>query len=167
MAVGCGAAAAAERAVQTPACAGQPALVYSVILDMPKKKPYARIAITLPQDVLAAADRLAKELDRSRSWVIAEAVRRYAARSGAVSAPDRVREAQSAPYGPVSGLGESRLAQLRADLELTPEERVKAAEDTARTTDRPLRGGPAGRLILFDRYEDYLEWKKRDAIGLG
>lgn len=36
---------------------------------------YARIAITLPRELLVAADRRARELDRSRSWVIAEAIR--------------------------------------------------------------------------------------------
>ena len=50
--------------------------------------PFARIAITLPKDLLAATDRRAKELDRSRSRVIAEALRAYVAR------PTAVREAK-------------------------------------------------------------------------
>ena len=37
--------------------------------------PFARIAITLPKDLLAATDRGAKELERSRSRVIADAIR--------------------------------------------------------------------------------------------
>ena len=44
---------------------------------MPRGKPFARIAITLPSVELAAADRLAAAQDRSRSWIVAEAVRRY------------------------------------------------------------------------------------------
>ncbi|MBA3498014.1 MAG: ribbon-helix-helix protein, CopG family, partial [Gemmatimonadales bacterium] len=40
---------------------------------MTRKRPYARISITLPREVLAAADSQAKALDRPRSWVIAEA----------------------------------------------------------------------------------------------
>ncbi|MGH7528616.1 MAG: ribbon-helix-helix domain-containing protein, partial [Gemmatimonadales bacterium] len=44
---------------------------------MPRKPSYARVSITLPREVLAAADRHARELDRPRSWVIAEAVRSY------------------------------------------------------------------------------------------
>jgi predicted nucleotidyltransferase len=83
---------------------------------MPKRKPYARIAITLPATDLAAADRLAKALDRSRSWVIAESIRRYTA---AEAAP---------PQSP--GLGPYRLEQLKADLSLTPEQRVRAAQRT-------------------------------------
>lgn len=58
----------------------------------------------------------------------------------------------------VRGLSPSRLAQLRQDMLLTPEQRVRAAEETLRL-DR-LRGanGPR-RVIGFDRYEDYLDYK--------
>ena len=38
-----------------------------------------RISITLPKDVLDAADKRARALDRSRSWVIVEAIRAYVA----------------------------------------------------------------------------------------
>jgi hypothetical protein len=88
---------------------------------MPKRKPYARIAITLPPEDLAAADRLARAQDRSRSWIIAEAIRKYSA------APDG---------GPVrsEGLGPYRLDQLIRDLALTPERRVRVAEDTQRVS---------------------------------
>ena len=114
---------------------------------MPKRSPYARIAITLPPEDLAIADQVAREQRRSRSWVIAEAIRRYAA---------------TQPRG--SGLGDSRRAQLLADLRLTPEERVLAAEETARVS--LLLRPPAGkRAIAFDRYEDYLDWKSREDRG--
>lgn len=114
---------------------------------MPKRPPYARIAITLPAADLAAADRLAREQDRARSWVIAEAIRRY------VDEPGRE-----------PGLGPSRRAQLLADLQLTPEARVRSAEDTARVS--LLRRPPANkRVIAFDRYEDYLEWKRFEETG--
>ena len=64
---------------------------------------------------------------------------------------------------PVSGadrhlvtLGASRLAQLQADLRLTPEQRVQAAAlsavpRTRRKSDR--------RNVGFERYRDYLAWK--------
>ena len=45
---------------------------------MSAKPRYSRIAITIPAADLAAADAIARKRDRSRSWVIAEAVRRYA-----------------------------------------------------------------------------------------
>jgi predicted transcriptional regulator len=133
---------------------------------MPRKRPYARIAITLPPEVLAAADRLARELDRSRSWVVAEAIRQIVARGVEATRSDRVRET-GAVYqaGAGTGLGESRTTQLRADLQLTPEARVRAAEETARLgwLLQPRTRGQ--RIIAFDQPEDYLRWKQRDAAG--
>jgi hypothetical protein len=43
------------------------------------KPPLERVTITIPQPLLQAADELASRLDRSRSWVLAEAVRRMVA----------------------------------------------------------------------------------------
>lgn len=63
------------------------------------------------------------------------------------------------------GLGAQRRAQLIADLALTPEARVRAAEETARVAflRNPLR---VQRVLTFDRYEDYLDWKALEAAGL-
>lgn len=131
---------------------------------MPKKTSYARIAITLPKPELAAADRLARAHDRSRSWIVAEAIRRFAAAgeshgnpqgSSAKAtgrAPDVV--AELAP----TGLGSSRLDQLKRDLALTPEERVREAEETLRAS--PAEATRTHRVIAFDRYEDFLEWQR-------
>lgn len=123
-----------------------------------------RISITLPRDLLAAADRRAQALDRPRSWVVVEALREYLGRpAGAVGG--RVREPEPPAYA--TGLGEQRLKQLEADLALTPERRVVVAEQTARLAELVRRGGPKpSQLIQFDRYEDYLEWKRREATGL-
>jgi len=52
---------------------------------------YARIAITLPPDDLAAADRLAAAHDRSRSWIVAEALRQYVVWSEASAALGELR----------------------------------------------------------------------------
>jgi predicted transcriptional regulator len=65
---------------------------------MPRGKPFARIAITLPVDDLDAADRLAVQQDRSRSWIMAEALRQYVLTQGTSIAE--------------SPLGASRQAQL-------------------------------------------------------
>jgi hypothetical protein len=117
---------------------------------MPKRSRFARIAITIPADDLATADAIARERQRSRSWVISEAVRRYAA--------------EPAPAPPQPGLGPLRLAQLAADLRLTPEQRVAAAEETARTSI--ARGTVrAQRAIGFARLEDYLDWKRLEDLG--
>lgn len=142
-------------------------LAYSVLLSMPTTKYYARIAITLPKRDLAAADRLARAQDRSRSWIVAEAIRRYAAVTESPSVRVGDTADDDAPIAPLSepGLGASRLAQLTRDLLLTPEARVLAAEETLRQTGA-LRRPRRHHLLAFDRYEDFLDWKKtRDARG--
>ena len=116
-----------------------------------------RVTITLPADLLVSADQRARRLDRSRSWVAAEALRSY------LAAP-AVRKPKTHPYGRSPGLGEYRLGQLEADLALTPEQRVREAERTAREAE-VTRGTPPGRGVRsFDRYEEYLEWKRREGI---
>ncbi len=121
-----------------------------------RKKRYSRIAITLPSQDLAAADRLAASLDRSRSWVVAEAIRRYAASANASP------EASATPLSAaaVIGVSASRFAQLKRDLSLTPEQRVREAQETLRLTElrEPER---AHQVVAFDKYEDYLQWKRR------
>ncbi len=116
---------------------------------MEKSIPYARIAITLPAADLAAADRMATSQDRSRSWIIAEAVRRYAR---TFDAPEAVAPAPS-------GLGASRLAQLTRDMALTPEARVRLAEETVRLTES-RDGRRTNTLVAFDHYEDFLNWQR-------
>lgn len=133
---------------------------------MPKKPPIARISITIPADVLKLADQLADRLDRSRSWVMGEAVRQWAATTkpegeprGAVHEPATAPDPARRP-----GLGESRLAQLRSDMAMSVEARVLAAEEVGQI-DRPIRPSiPGHQLIFFDRFEDYLAWKKFDGI---
>ncbi|NIN73098.1 MAG: ribbon-helix-helix protein, CopG family [Gemmatimonadetes bacterium] len=120
----------------------------------------SRISITIPRDLVAEADLLARELDRSRSWVVAEAVRRYLERG-----PDHrkteptVREVAPQPgYG--LGPDEYRRAQLEADLRLTAEERVREAESTAALSELGRRESARQRLLVFETYEDYLAWQR-------
>ena len=131
--------------------------------------PYSRIAITLPKADLAAADKLARAQDRPRSWIIAEAIRRFVVASAPQRAPSPAgppaKSAERDPVQPAPGLGESRLAQLTRDLALTPEARVRAAEETLRLTDR-IRRPKAQHVIAFDRYLDYIDWQRtRDRLG--
>ena len=120
----------------------------------------SRVTVTVPADVLARADRRAEELDRSRSWLVADALRAY------LAAPDAqrtvVREV-GATYA--VGLGPSRLAQLTDDLALTPEERVRLAQQAADA--RPPRRRPVqrDRLICFDRLEDYFAWERHEDLA--
>ena len=105
--------------------------------------------MTIPAEALRRADRLARAWDRSRSWVLAEGIRRLEAPTDGDPVTPR--------------LDESRLRQLKDDLKLSPTERVHAAERTAREV--PTRA--FGRLFVsFDRPEDYLEWKRLEATGL-
>lgn len=124
--------------------------------------PYARVSVTVPKAVLVAADRRARLLDRSRSWVVAEALAAYVAQAAEREPAKRVRE-QAAGYQASQGLGEQRRTQLESDLALTPEQRVIEAERTAQAAP-----APAGRwtgVLTFDRFEDYLTWKRREAAG--
>ncbi len=108
-------------------------------------KPYARIAITLPPETLRVADELAALSDRSRSWVIAEAIRQYAARQGSTAARE----------DPASVIGASRLEQLRRDAMLSPEARVRASEEISAI------GGTQGASITpltFSSYNAFHAW---------
>lgn len=116
--------------------------------------PFARIAITLPKDVLSATDRRAKELARSRSRVIVDALRAY------LASPTVVREPTQPAYG-ADDFGAARRRQLEADLASSPAERLRHSEEVARLA-RSLRPGRGRRqqVIGFDSYEDFYEWKK-------
>ncbi len=103
--------------------------------------------MTIPPDVLRRADRIAKREGRSRSWVLAEAVRHLE---------------EPAPAKPPR-LDDSRRVQLEADLAMTPTERVAAAERTAREVPTRRYGS---LFVSFERFEDFLEWKRAEALGL-
>ncbi len=130
--------------------------------------PLDRISITIPEEVVAAADRRARELDRSRSWVIAEAVRRYLGlASGTRPESPRagtVREPAPAPY--VAGeVAEARRRHLRAELSLPPGERLRRAEELGRLARQRQGRGRLEQVVGFESYEDFYEWKKRRLIG--
>jgi hypothetical protein len=130
-----------------------------------------RITITIPSDLVEAADARARSLDRSRSWVLVEALRRYLAGSSALGT---VREPATQSYGslaadlgvvPVDASAEvaaSRRHRLQAELALPPLERLRRAEELAHLGRSPasLRARAAVQIVAFDSYEDYYEWKK-------
>jgi predicted transcriptional regulator len=115
---------------------------------MPRKRSYARISITLPREVLAAADSQAKALDRPRSWVIAEAIRSYGG---------GLRDQATAPAG-AAEVAAGRQQHLLADLRRTPEERLRRAAALLRLA--PGSGTGRAQIIGFDSYEDFAAWKK-------
>jgi hypothetical protein len=126
---------------------------------------YARVSLTLPSALLAAADRRAKELDRSRSWVIAEALRQWLAteRPPAETGSRLVRET-AAPYG-AEEVAHARRRHLAAELQLSPAERLRRAEELGRLARTRQLRRPRTQIIGFESYEDYYEWKKGRRAG--
>ena len=118
----------------------------------------ARISITLPRDVLTAADRRARALDRSRSWLT------YLA-TPAGSASVGGRESDTPVYA-VREVADARRQHLAADLKRSPAERLQRAEQLTRLARqvRPRRGRRQ-QVIGFDSYEDFYEWKKARLAG--
>jgi predicted transcriptional regulator len=114
---------------------------------MPQRAPYAKIAITLPQEDLAAADRLAAAQDRSRSWIIAEAIRQYVANASRSTA---------------SGveLDPSRREQLRRDLALSPQQRIEAGEEALRMVGHVRAAAPAPVPMSFASFDAFLAWMR-------
>ena len=123
---------------------------------------HSRISITLPRDVLVAADKRAAALDRSRSWLLVEAVRAYLA---AAPGTTQVREADAPAYA-VQEVADARRRHLVADLKRTPAERLRRVEDLVRV-GRQVRPRRAQRqqVIGFDSYEDFYQWKKAQRSG--
>lgn len=134
----------------------------------------SRITITIPEELVQAADAKARSLDRSRSWVLVEALRRYlqaGPRSGGVceaavaytpSAPQRPRA--DAPVDIAAEVAASRTRRLQAELALAPLERLERADELGRLgrTSRPT--GASAQVVGFDQYDDYYEWKKTRLI---
>lgn len=111
-----------------------------------------RVTITLPSDLLAAADTRARRLDRSRSRVVAEALRTY------LAAP-MVRDPGVAYAG--REVAEARRLHLATELRLSPAERLRRAEELGRLGRAAQRRKPRQQIIGFDTYEDYYEWKRK------
>jgi hypothetical protein len=129
-------------------------------------RPLIRVTCTLPSDLVAAADRLAKAEGRSRSWIVAEALHAFqrARRDVPLAAGDRVREAVPPPYAVREAFEAASRAQLEADARLTPEQRVRVADELASEAAR-IRPQPRVRQALFfDSWEDYLAWKRTDFL---
>jgi len=147
--------------------------------------PLKRITITIPEPLLTAADERSRALERSRSWVVVDALRRYLAeetgepgklgrtvqsdrsrQSDPDCEPDRetpaVAEGTPVSYGDrrAAGLGPYRLAQLESDLGLPLLERVRESELAARVTELRTTPTRSQRVLTFDRYEDFLDWER-------
>lgn len=131
----------------------------------------ARISITIPRPLVTAADRRARELDRSRSWVLAEALRRYLGlgpQARGEAEPGRVPARVSEPVAPAYAareVAEARRRHLAAELALPPVERLRRAEQLGQLARQAQRRGRRHQVIGFDSYEDYYEWRKGRLVG--
>ncbi len=135
----------------------------------------SRITITIPEDLVEAADEQAKRIDRSRSWVLVEALRRYLQ---GPAQPQALHEPLAHPYAappdtkpgtPVDVAAEvaaSRRRRLRSEFTLLPLERLRRAEDIARLGEASNQARASAQVVGFDNYEDYYEWKKNRLIRL-
>lgn len=114
----------------------------------------SRISCTIPADLVVAADRTAAREQRSRSWVIAESLRRLLAEaeSGATSRP-----ADSAV--PAEAAEAARSRRLEQSLATSPEARLAEAEALGEMGGgaRPRRPGPP--VIGFTALLDYSAWQ--------
>jgi hypothetical protein len=117
-----------------------------------------RVTCTVPAEVLRSADRLAARLDRSRSWVVTEAIRRLVAEPGAIAAA-------APPQGLRRAFLAAEQARLTSDLAMTPAERVRISEAMARTAPAGRREPQHSRVMQFDTYESYLDWKRFAGLG--
>jgi len=133
---------------------------------MTKGTRFARISITLPRELLVAADRRARELDRPRSWIVAEALRRYLGGGGdeGTGSATRVSEPTPPSYA-AEAVKEARRRHLIADLALSPTERLRRAEELLRLAWRVHGRRRRPQVIGFDSYEDFYEWKKKALRG--
>jgi predicted transcriptional regulator len=108
---------------------------------MSKRDHFARVAVTLPPGILKAADELATRLDRSRSWVVAEAIRQLAA-----------------AHGDERGiLHASRRAQLERDAALSPTARVLEGEEIVMVGPPSAHSAPPRTFQSFDAF---LDWRR-------
>jgi hypothetical protein len=124
-----------------------------------------RISITLPRELAKAIDAKARELDRSRSWVIAEAARQFVETGSPVGGAPAAAVRESSPVIATSEIAAARRRHLHTEAKLSPGERVWRAEDLTRIARQSQRRRPRRQVIGFDSYEDFYEWKKADRIG--
>jgi len=124
---------------------------------MKPSAPLARTSITLPQRELSTADSLATALDRSRSWVFAEAIRRWGAKASGPEAPLALPSAEAAtPPSPDLPPG----VDLSAALRLSGAARLKRSQELTASFRRAHPRPGRMQIIAFESQEDFLAWKE-------
>ena len=103
--------------------------------------PATILSISLPADLRAELDAEAERSRRSRSFVVAEAVREYLGR----------RDRQ--------GFSEARERTLRQGLALSPTERLRLSEELWEELARG-REVTAPWTAAFDTFDEYERWRR-------
>jgi hypothetical protein len=62
-------------------------------------------------------------------------------------------------------VAEARRSRLRSEAALTPEERLRRAEQLGRLARQAQRRAPRKAIIIFESYEDFYEWRRCRLIG--
>ena len=106
------------------------------------------LSVSLPPDVRATLDAEAKRQCRSRSFVVAEAIRDYVAR--------QEREAFTA----------AREGTLREGLALTPAGRVQLVEELWQELARGRQPGQPW-AATFNTFEEHDRWRRQGGERLG
>jgi hypothetical protein len=125
-----------------------------------------------------AADQRAENIDRSRSWVLTEALRQYLAHSAAsrsareeattayAVAPDQRGGTDEPATDAAAEIQAARVRRLRSELALPALERLRRAEELARLSAPHTESGVSLQVMGFDTYEAYYEWRKSRLIRL-
>jgi metal-responsive CopG/Arc/MetJ family transcriptional regulator len=119
-----------------------------------------RITVTIPAPLVRDADRRARRDDRSRSWVVADALRRYLA-GGEGDAP--VAHTEASVF--VAAAERARTQHIEAEQTLTPSARLARAEALSELAREQQGRGTREQVIAFDSYDDFNRWKKARLIG--
>jgi hypothetical protein len=122
-----------------------------------------RITVTLPAELVRAADTAAEAQDRSRSWIVADALRRGLATPGA---PVREIPAVAHTATPhAEAFAAAQLQHLADDLALTPVERLTRLGEMAALTQHARRRSSRDQVLAFDAYDEFYAWKTRRRIA--
>lgn len=117
------------------------------------RTPISRISCTIPAHLVAAADQMAAREQRSRSWVIAESLRRWFAETESGAARSLV------PAAPAEAVVAVRRRHRGRSLDASPQARLAEAEalGAKERGARPRRLGAS--VISFDALLDHAAWQ--------
>ncbi|HEV8357626.1 MAG TPA: ribbon-helix-helix protein, CopG family [Gemmatimonadales bacterium] len=106
------------------------------------------VSVSLPADIRSTLDAEARRQRRSRSFVVAEAVRDYVARQQR------------------NAFAEARERTLRDGLALTPAARLELSEELWRELARGRRAAKPW-TATFDTFDEYERWRRDGADRVG